>query len=53
MIQLTMAVEPYSAVGDSLVTEFKVLIMQRNRVRTRARRPGMASGGMMKLIWKK
>ena len=50
MIQSARAVVAPLALGVSLATELRVLIRHRNRVSSRPSRPGMASGGIKKLI---
>ena len=50
MIHLMREVAAPPALGDSLDTEFSVLTMQRNRVSRTAALPGMAFGGIKKLV---
>ena len=52
MSHLTNAEAPSWGLGALLLTLFKVLIIQRNRVRSRPSRPGIASCGTIKLICK-
>ena len=52
VIHMTMAVASPSALGELLATELNVLIWQRKVVRSKPIRPGIASDGTAKLIWK-
>ena len=50
MIHLTIDVALPLAIGVLLATELRVFTVQRNRSKSRAIRPGMASGVIRKLI---
>ena len=52
MIHLTIEVAFPLAIGVLLATELRVFTVQRNRSKSRAIRPGMASGVIRKLICK-